>query len=85
MPRRIWRNYEEYLESWDWLRLRNRMFLRNDYRCERCGLHGTDKQLQLHHKHYETLGREAPGDLEVLCRRCHRAKHGRVTALLPVD
>jgi 5-methylcytosine-specific restriction endonuclease McrA len=76
MARRVWRNYEEYLQSLDWLRVRNREFVRTDYHCEGCGLHGTDRQLEVHHLHYETLGREEPGDLKVLCKRCHRAAHG---------
>ena len=76
MPRRIWRTYEEYLQSWDWVRLRNREFARTDYRCEGCGFHGTDKQLEVHHLHYETLGREQVGDVQVLCKRCHRHAHG---------
>ena len=82
MPRRIWRSYQEYLQSWDWVRLRNREFARAQYSCERCGFHGTDKEVQLHHLHYQTLGQERPGDVEVLCPRCHRAKHGLVTSLL---
>ena len=46
------------------------------YRCERCGFHGTDKQMELHHLHYDTLGREQTGDVQVLCARCHRGVHG---------
>lgn len=44
--------------------------------CERCG----DKpllfaKLELHHRHYETEGREQPHDLMLLCRSCHRDEH----------
>ena len=67
MPRRVWRNYNEYLQPWDWLRLQNREFARTDYRCEQCEFHGTDKQLEVHHLHYQTLGREQTGDVRVLC------------------
>ncbi len=28
--------------------------------------------LEVHHRHYRTLGGEAPGDLTVLCHDCHR-------------
>ena len=38
--------------------------------CERCFLI-TDK-LELHHKHYDTLGNEQDSDLEVLCEACHK-------------
>jgi hypothetical protein len=29
-------------------------------------------ELQVHHRHYKTLGREQPEDVEVLCPACHR-------------
>jgi len=37
--------------------------------CERCG--NTDR-LQLHHRHYQTLGAERIADVEILCNKCHR-------------
>ncbi len=38
--------------------------------CERCCLI-TDK-LELHHKHYDTLGDESDEDVEILCEFCHK-------------
>jgi 5-methylcytosine-specific restriction endonuclease McrA len=50
-------------------------------RCERCG---STRDLELHHKTYDRLGRELLSDLELLCSGCHaeadqvRAAKGRV-------
>lgn len=41
-------------------------------RCECCGERA---KLELHHKHYETEGRETPDDLSALCRDCHKGEH----------
>jgi 5-methylcytosine-specific restriction endonuclease McrA len=48
------------------------------YRCERCGGSG---RLELHHKHYATLGRESLRDVEMLCRKCHSKETARQRAL----
>jgi hypothetical protein len=41
-------------------------------RCERCGRR---RRLELHHRHYNSQGRERPEDLYALCRDCHHASH----------
>jgi hypothetical protein len=33
--------------------------------------------LDVHHRSYARLGAELPADLEVLCRPCHGAEHGK--------
>ena len=38
--------------------------------CERCFL--ITAALEVHHKHYDTLGDERDEDLEVLCKACHK-------------
>jgi len=40
--------------------------------CERCGMR---YKLELHHRHYDSQGREVPDDLLALCRVCHEAEH----------
>lgn len=46
------------------------------YRCQRCH-RGQDElvslglRLEVHHKHYDSLGRETFDDVEVLCSECH--------------
>lgn len=53
------------------------------WQCEVCGAdartaHWQAKggSLQVHHRTYERLGAELPGDLQVLCPECHRSVHG---------
>jgi hypothetical protein len=60
--------YESYLRSREWGLKSADARRRAGYRCQRCGAKG---QLDVHHKHYRTLGNEAPEDLEVLCVTCH--------------
>jgi 5-methylcytosine-specific restriction endonuclease McrA len=40
-----------------------------------CVLCGSDIELQLHHRHYRTLGREQPRDVSLLCRDDHMRVH----------
>jgi hypothetical protein len=71
--------YREYLLSPQWLKRRERRLELSGFRCERVagsGRCGETECLEVHHLHYRTLGREADGDLEVLCQRHHRAMHG---------
>ncbi len=42
-------------------------------KCEDCDKH-TDS-LQLHHLHYDSIGREQPLDLKAICRSCHYKCH----------
>ena len=67
-------SYSEYLWSTEWLIRRADALAAADYSCQRCGkMHGLD----VHHVTYERLGNELPDDLEVLCRGCHAAEHGK--------
>jgi len=61
--------YLEYLASAAWKRKRYQLFLQRGKKCERCG---AVKKIEVHHKHYRTLGHEALTDLEVVCVTCHR-------------
>jgi len=49
---------------------------RSNWRCADCG---GQQKLELHHRHYETVGNESPGDLVALCRDCHEARHRDIT------
>lgn len=60
--------YLDYLQSAAWQARRQRAIQRAHCCCERCG---NTRTLQVHHKTYERLGYEWPGDLEVLCADCH--------------
>lgn len=41
--------------------------------CQRCKREGVP--LDVHHRNYEHLFYERPGDLVVLCRKCHERMH----------
>jgi 5-methylcytosine-specific restriction endonuclease McrA len=65
-------NYAKYIVSRFWFELRTQFLAQSGYRCECCG---DARNLQVHHKHYKTLGNERRGDVEVLCRACHTSRH----------
>ncbi|MHB1422823.1 MAG: HNH endonuclease [Gemmataceae bacterium] len=72
--RRIFeRDYAEYRRSHHWQHLRAVMLELSGHACEQCG---NRSLLQVHHRHYRTVGWEVPSDLAVLCRACHAAAHG---------
>lgn len=65
--------YNAYLKSPAWFKLRDRVFRIQGRQCRNCG---TGKRLTLHHKTYVRIGREKPKDMEVLCWKCHTEHHG---------
>lgn len=71
------RDYYAYIRSEAWQEKR-RLFYRKSKRVGRCAAClATDKPLDLHHKTYKRLGIERLGDLELLCRDCHKLVHER--------
>jgi hypothetical protein len=78
------RDYEQYLHSPHWLKRRQARLDRASRQCEfqseespawlgpRCT---ETTGLQVHHLHYDTLGRERDDDLEVLCPLHHLTRH----------
>lgn len=72
--------YREYMRStlWEW-RARKARSDACSY-CAVCGrspLGSRARKMDVHHLTYERLGNELPEDLQVLCRECHDAAHGR--------
>lgn len=64
--------YRERLARYDWIaEIRPRILRRAGGMCERCGLRPA---VDVHHLHYNTLGREADCDLLAVCRVCHPAE-----------
>jgi 5-methylcytosine-specific restriction endonuclease McrA len=59
--------YKEYLETDIWKK--KSKALREYYGS--CGACHTTQNLTVHHKHYETLGREGLADVTVMCWPCH--------------
>lgn len=66
--------YYSYLESSMWHKKREWILSRAERKCERCG--SEDEQLYVHHKTYERVGYEEPGDLIAVCKKCHGTLHG---------
>jgi len=71
-------NYNHYIRGRKWKKKRQQAFLFYGRRCQSCGC---TRNLQVHHKTYDRLGREWMSDLAVLCNDCHGIVHG----ILPDD
>lgn len=67
--------YLAYLNSPEWRARRNEALKAAKYRCSQCG---AKRDLQVHHRTYERLGREPLEDLAVLCFTCHNGEHIRL-------
>ena len=69
--------YSSYLASQDWLERRKSLIENAGHECNRCRLprwlskyvYGED--LHVHHLNYQSMGKELPEDVEILCKRCH--------------
>lgn len=70
-------DYKSYIASYDW-ETKSRVAKRKaNYLCQRCGSHGSLRELHTHHRTYKRLYKERLSDVEVLCATCHRRHHGR--------
>lgn len=66
-------DYRRYIKSKAW-RIKREAALKHYGAC--CAFcHRTDR-LEVHHRHYNSLGREKMKDLLVLCESCHKEEHG---------
>jgi 5-methylcytosine-specific restriction endonuclease McrA len=77
-------SYNAYLKSWQWQHIRKiKMQFAGD-RCEKCGaVPVPTNPLDVHHLTYARFGHENLTDLQVLCRRCHKAAHSRTFTSYP--
>jgi len=67
--------YAQYLQSETWGKKRQQALEKANHCCELCG--GTEN-LNVHHLWYpDVLGMEPISALQVLCRQCHGARHGK--------
>ena len=66
-------DWQEYMQSPEWQRLRSEALRRDKYVCQLCG---ESKNLHVHHISYEHVGtaREID-DVVSLCARCHDEVH----------
>ena len=67
-------DYKAYIKSKRWKKKAAAARKRAGFRCQLCNAEG---RLQVHHRTYERLGYELPGDLIALCVDCHKKFHGR--------
>jgi hypothetical protein len=71
-------DYNEYLNSPRWHRLRDKAKKRDGHRCRMCN---SNLDLVVHHRDYaERWGAESVDDLTTVCTACHRKHHGVVGA-----
>lgn len=66
-------DYQEYLRSSEWRKKAEAAKIRAGNRCQGCNRPRTEVQLEAHHRTYERIGCELPGDITVLCRTCHQS------------
>lgn len=64
-------DYLETLKSPAWAELKERKRVELHDTCEMCG--AQDTALELHHKHYRSIGCETENDVLLLCPACHKA------------
>jgi len=66
-------DYQAYITSSAWRNspARQAELKAAGYRCRICYRPGTEVELQVHHRTYERLGCELPGDLLCVCAECH--------------
>ena len=68
--------YQDYLNSATWKKIRERKLTNGGCICERCKKRGWKKQLNVHHKTYKLiLGKETDQQLVILCKSCHDFIH----------
>lgn len=73
--------YSEYLQSEQWLELREQVLKRDKYRCQWTGKSSRPGDpLQVHHMTYDRVGCERMEDLITVCRSAHQAHHNRRAA-----
>lgn len=66
-------NYETYIRSSRWKKKADAAKARAGWRCQGCNRHRGQVTLEAHHRTYERLGFELPGDITVFCPACHEA------------
>ena len=65
--------YTAYIASPEWGAFRAAYIARHGALvCTACG---SPRRVQLHHRHYRTLGHESPDDVTPLCKSCHENVH----------
>ena len=68
------KDYNEYLKTRHWRLIRNKVAIREEYKCLRCcGIFR--ENFNIHHNSYKRLGKEWSKDLDLYCSKCHKVIH----------
>jgi hypothetical protein len=70
------RSRKYYYQTDHWRRLRRLAISRWQGRCALCN--SSSGEMNVHHRHYQSLGAEVESDLILLCRMCHARHHGQL-------
>ncbi len=68
--------YQIYLQSDHWKKLRQLKIDQVGYKCQDCGI---QKDIQVHHINYRKIYNVKLNDLRVLCRDCHIKCHEKIS------
>lgn len=78
------KNYNDYLRTRHWRKIRIKTAEKNNYHCELC-----EKEVKvgfhIHHKTYRNLGNENLEDLMFLCENCHQNLHSILRSHRNID
>lgn len=74
-------DYQEYLLSDHWEKMRRRALYHDGYKCADCM---TAETLQIHHLSYLRIGHERMTDLITVCESCHLARHPEVREIINI-
>lgn len=69
-------NYSQYLKSKHWALVKIKFLNSANRKCSKCGK--VHKAFHVHHKHYDTLGKENMWDLKLMCEKCHQFHHRKI-------
>jgi hypothetical protein len=68
-------SYKQYLKTLHWQGTKLIMANAQKGKCAFCG---TNKNINVHHLHYKTIGNESTKDLKRLCKDCHTLWHAKL-------
>lgn len=68
-------NYQEYLQSEHWAKVKADTLSRANHKCQLCGKNGVP--IHVHHNNYKNLYKETPSDVIALCSGCHGKFHSK--------
>lgn len=75
--------YAAYLKSPYWQGFRRSLLGDLGRWCRRCGVPTIRQRVELHHRHYETVGLERYSDILILCPMCHAREHDQTSGTWP--